>query len=73
MTESPYGSDFEAGDVVGFCGEEGTVVRNYGRDGIVDCYGDRVKWSWIFGGEKVQLIRKAVKPIPAEDSPEDGA
>jgi hypothetical protein len=54
-----YGSDFEPGDIVEFCGEEGVVVRNYGHDGKVRQGSDIMTWKWIFEGIKVKLVRKA--------------
>ena len=50
--------DFKPGDRVSFCGEEATVVENWGTDGYVeDDAGNRMRWYWEFQGEPVILVK----------------
>lgn len=52
---------FEPGDRVSFCGEEATVVTNYGDEGMVDLGGgQKCRWYWMFQGERVMPVKKEV-------------
>ena len=45
---------FEPGDRVSFCGEEATVVMNFGTQGVVEIPGEgKCTWYWTFQGERV--------------------
>jgi hypothetical protein len=47
---------FKPGDRVLYCGEEATVIENYGRSGTVEISGQgRMNWYWEFQGESVTL------------------
>jgi len=49
---------FKPGDRVSFCGEEATVVSNWGISGTVkDNTGTQMHWYWEFQGEPVVLVR----------------
>lgn len=53
---------FKSGDRVSFCGEEATVVSNYGDSGTVEIDGQgRMNWYWKFQGERVMPV---VTPDP---------
>lgn len=53
-------SDFKPGDTVEYCGEQATVLANYGTSGTVEIPGEgRMSWYWVFDGEPVRLIRRA--------------
>lgn len=49
---------FKPGDRVSFCGEEATVVSNYGSEGMVDLGGGQLcRWYWVFQGERVTPVK----------------
>ena len=51
---------FKRGDVVEYCGEQATVIANYGTSGTVEIVGQgRMSWYWNFDGEPVRLIKEA--------------
>lgn len=53
-------ADFKPGDVVEYCGEQATVIANYGTSGTVEITGQgRMSWYWSFDGEPVKLVRRA--------------
>lgn len=48
---------FKPGDRVSFCGEEATVVQNFGSDGTVDLGGGQTcRWYWQFQDERVMPV-----------------
>lgn len=52
--------EFKPGDRVSYCGDEATVVANWGGEGTVrDDAGNQMRWYWMFQGEPVRLVRKA--------------
>lgn len=51
-----YGSGFNPGDKVEYCGDSATVVKNFGNHGTVEMSdGSRMVWYWTFQGEQVVL------------------
>lgn len=49
---------FRAGDVVEYCGEQATVIANYGTSGVVEIEGQgRMSWYWKFDGADVTLVK----------------
>lgn len=54
-------ADFQPGDVVEFCGDHATVIKNYGTSGLVDLgHGQgQCRWYWQFQDTPVTLVRRA--------------
>jgi hypothetical protein len=52
--------EFQPGDLVKFCGDEATVLSNYGDRGVVRLGSGQgtCRWHWSIFGESVKLVRK---------------
>lgn len=48
---------FEPEETIVFCDEQYTVVKNFGRSGVVrDADGDTYEMAWRFGGEDCKRV-----------------
>ena len=55
-----YGSDFDRGDIIEFCGDRYEVIKNYGNSGLVREHpdGDIIAFYWVFQGTKCTIVKK---------------